>query len=171
MGTLMRNVHVLCCLAVVIFAVTCSGQTKPATTTNTPPSSDVLADSEIQYTASGGIAGRTQQAILRAENSRVEARYRPGDVRGSDAAQAGVVEPNAYLLLWRDLDRLNLWTIESAPRSRGADLIEHELRIRRGTRTHVIRWDDGLAPAGRLKDAAAFAQKVEGIAREYAAFR
>ena len=166
----MENHRWLYGVAVLASVVTCAGQTAPSRV-DAPTAAALLADSEIQYVESGGFAGRTHEAHMQATNGRVEVRYRPPDVRGPDGTQAGVVDADVYVALWREADRLDLWTLESPRGSPGADLIQYELRIRRGTRAHVVRWDEGASLEGRLRDGAAWAQKVLATAREYAACR
>jgi hypothetical protein len=111
-------------------AIACaSGQPLPAR--DQPAlASDILADSEVTYVESGGIAGRVHEAHFAAKGSRVEVAYRPADPRAGRGTFTGTLEPEKYIELWRDLERSGVWTMTSSPRSRGADLREHELRLR-----------------------------------------
>ena len=123
------------------------------------------------YVESGGIAGRTTEAHFTAADGRVTAGYRGPDLRAPEGMQMGTVENQAYLALWPDAERLKLWTIQSPPKATGADLIEHELRIRQGTRSHVIRWNDANVSSGRIGDVEAWARRVLAVAREHAALK
>jgi hypothetical protein len=154
--------------AVVFVTATCAGQTPGRGDVS---SSAVLKDSEIQYVESGGIAGRLTEAHFKAADGKVTAGYRGPDLRAPEGMQVGNVENDAYLALWREADRLNLWTIQNPPKASGADLIDSELRIRQGPRTHVIRWNEGSMSASKMGDVAAWARRVLAVAREYAAFR
>ncbi len=164
----MRARRSLCGIAVLASVVTCASQTAP---TVIGSDTTLLADSEIHYVESGGFAGRTREAQLAGSNGRVTARYRPDDVRGTVVLMEGAVESARYLELWREADRLDLWTLSSMPKSKGADMVQYEFRIRLGTRSHVIRWDDGTTLSSRLRDVAAFGQRVLSLAREVTTYR
>lgn len=154
--------------AVVLVTVTCAGQTPGRGDVS---SSAVLKDSEIQYVESGGIAGRTTEAHFKAADGKVTAGYQGPDLRAPEGMQVGNVESDAYLALWREADRLNLWIVKNPPKASGADLIESELRIRLGSRSHAIRWNEGSMSAGKMSDVAAWARRVLAVARENAAFK
>jgi hypothetical protein len=154
--------------AVLLATVTCAGQTPGR---GDVTSSALLNDSEIQYVESGGIAGRLTEAHFKAADGKVTAGYRGPDLRAPEGMQVGNVENVAYLALWREADRLNLWTMQNPPKASGADLIESELRIRQGTRTHVIRWNEGSMSTNKMSDVAAWARRVLAVARENAAFK
>jgi hypothetical protein len=166
----MRDRRWLSCAAVLIATVTCAGQTGPASVGPTNPAT-VLGDSEIHHSESGGIAGRVHEAHFRAAESGVTVEYRAPDLHFPSGSQTGTVDNDAYVALWREADRLDLWTLQSPRRSPGADLIQSELRIRQGTRTHVIRWDEASASSDRLRDVAAWGRRVLAVGREYAANR
>jgi hypothetical protein len=167
----MCNRRWLSSVAMVCLTVTCAGQTGPSRV-DAPSAGALLGDSEIRYIESGGIAGRTYEARFGAKDARVTAQYGGPDLRLPDGGlQAGTVENDAYVKLWREADRLNLWTIESPRKAIGADLIECELTIRLGTRSQVIRWNDVSAGADRIRAVAVWAKRVMAVAREYAAYR
>jgi hypothetical protein len=162
------------CTLFLAATITCAGERDPALVgaASDASQSAVLDDSEIAYVESGGIAGRVHEAHFKAAAGGVTVGYRSPDIRAPDGTpQAGTVDGEAYVALWRDVDRLNLWSVTSPPRSVGADLIQHELRIRSGKRSHLIRWDEGTAASTRIRDVAAWAQRVLAVAREYAANR
>jgi hypothetical protein len=167
----MRNRRWLSCAAIVITTVTCAGQTAP-TRVGATPATALLNDSEIHYIESGGIAGRVHEARFQAADGRVTVQYRAPDLQSPGDMQAGTVDNDAYLALWREAERLDLWTLGSGRQSRGADLVQSELRLRQGKRTHEARWDQEHASSSeRLRAAATWARQVLAVAREYAANR
>jgi hypothetical protein len=155
---------------VLVATVTCAGQTGPSRV-EAPSAEALLKDSGIHYVESGGIAGRVTEAQFEAVGARVTAGYRGPDLHAPEGLQKGTVDNDAYVALWREGERLNLWTIQAPRRGGGADLIESELRIRQGTRSHVIRWNETTATSDEVRDVAAWARRVLAVAREYAAFR
>jgi hypothetical protein len=161
--------HRLAFAAVLLATVTGAAQTSKDV--DALSSGAVLKNSEIQYVESGGLAGRTTEAHFMAADGRVTAGYRGPDLRAPEGMQMGTVDNDAYLALWRDADRLKVWTIQSPPKATGADLIEYELRIRQGSRSHVIRWNDANVSSGRIEEVAAWARRILAVAREYAAFK
>jgi hypothetical protein len=154
----------------LLATATCAGQTGPGSVGSSPNAS-LVNDSEIRYVESGGIAGRVHEAHFKASDGKVIVEYGGADLRAPTGLQAGNVENDAYLALWREAERLNLWTLASPAPSKGADFIQSELTIRHGSRSKVIRWDDESASAGRLRDVAAWAKRVLAMARQYAAYQ
>lgn len=151
--------------ASVVLLSTCSAA---GTGSIRQPTSDgsLLLSSEIAYAESGGIAGRVREARLVASNGKISVEYRPGNARLSDTPHSGTLDPARYLELWREADRLDLWTVESPKPTRGADLMLHSLRLERDGRTHEVRWDDGASGSRRVRDAAAFGRRVLDAARD-----
>jgi hypothetical protein len=167
----LRDRRWLSCVALFLATATCAGQAGQGGVGAGAPPSESLKDSEIRYTESGGIAGRVREARFTARDGKVIAEYGGPDLRAPEGLQAGNVENDAYVALWREAERLDLWTLASPAASKGADLVQSELTIRQGSRSKVIRWDETAAASDRLRDAAAWAQRVLEVAREYAALR
>ena len=166
-----RDRRWLTCAALVITTVTCAGQTAP-TNVGATAATALLNDSEIHYIESGGIAGRVHEARFKAANGRVTVEYRAPDLQFPEGLQAGTVDNDAYLALWREAERLDLWTLASGRPSRGADVVQSELRLLQGTRMHEARWDEEHASSSeRLRTTASWARRVLAVAREYAANR
>ena len=166
----LRDPRWFSCAAILLATATCAGQAGPGSVAPSPTASP-LKDSEIRYVESGGIAGRVHEAHFKATDGKVIAEYGAPDLRAPTGLQAGNVENDAYLALWREAERLDLWTLKDPAPSKGADMIQSELQIRLGSRSKVIRWDDEGAASGRLRDVAAWAKRVLATAREYAANR
>jgi hypothetical protein len=168
----LRDRRSLSWVAMLLATATCAGQAGPGGVgVGAPPTESPLKDSEIRYSESGGIAGRVREARFTASDGKVIAEYGGPDLRAPQGLQAGNVENDAYVALWREAERLDLWAVTSPAPSKGADLVQSELTIRQGSRSKVIRWDETSASSDRLRDAAAWAQRVVAVAREHAALR
>jgi hypothetical protein len=133
-----------------------------------PSTPDPLYDSDIYYMESGGLAGRVREARLTARGGTVTVEYRPGDAYPSAPAEKGTMEPARYLELWRRAEKADVWSIKPAGKSRGMDLVTHELEIRIEEKSHTIRWDDGQPESEPIRRAAGFGREVLSAARKAA---
>ena len=152
--------------AMLASVVTCAAQTTPGNS-KTAPTSAVLADSEIYYAESGGIAGRTREARFIADSGNVKVEYRGAEAEPTSTPLEGDLDPKEYVALWEEAERLRPRDIASPPRSRGMDLIEHALTIRSLTETHTIRWNAEPTPE-TLRGVEALGQRLLNTAREVA---
>jgi hypothetical protein len=151
--------------AMVCWACGAAGQVPPAPTAR-PTDAEVLSSSELHYSESGGIAGRTHAATLTATGGRVAVSYRPDRSGVGDALLSGTLPANRYLELWRDAERIDAWSLASArPPAGGADMIQQELRLRLGTRSHRVTW---VEASEAMREASAFGRRMLEAAREVA---
>ena len=123
----------------------------------------VLANSEMEYTDSGGFAGRVHRARLVATAGRVTVEYRPAEP-SQMALLRGTLEPNRYMELWREAERIGVWTMSSPPKSPGADMIESELRVRLDARSHVVRWQPEAAVPASVAGAVELGRRILAVA-------
>lgn len=131
-----------------------------------PGTPDPLADSELFYTASGGLAGTVREARLIAKAGGVTVEYSASDHRGGAARLTGVLEPSRYLIVWQEAERLGIWTLAVPGKAKGADLIQQEIRVRAGTRSHTVRWTDVAASSPSARTAAQIGERILAVARE-----
>lgn len=150
------------------WGVTASEQqpSTPAAPPGQAPDKAVLADSEVVVIESGGIAGRVHSVRLSAAGGRVDVEYRAPEVRGAAAPHTGTVEPQRYLALWRALEATGVWTLGPQRPARGADLVQFEVRLRRGGATHVVRWDEASAQTKGLRELWEAASGALALGRE-----
>lgn len=160
---LLVSIHSAGIVLVTILACA-AGQTSPDRAGRVSDAA-VLADSEMEYTESGGFAGRVHQARLAARGGRVDVEYRPAESPQAPVVR-GTLEANRYTELWREAERIGIWTMTSAPKSSGADMIECELRVRLGTRSHAVRWQAGAPGTSSLARAAELGGRILAAARE-----
>jgi hypothetical protein len=151
--------------AVLLWVVVCAAGQPLPDRNQSAIASDILADSEITYVESGGIAGRLHQAHFAAKGSRVDVEYRPADPRAVRGTFTGTLEPDKYIELWRDLERFGVWTMTSSAKSRGADLREYELRLRLGLSRHTVRWDEGNERSDAIRRGAELGRRLLDVAR------
>lgn len=128
----------------------------------------LLSNSEIAYTESGGLAGRVREARFVALARAVSVAYRPGDAGGQSVTQQGTLDAMLYVDLWREVLRIGVWEITSPARSRGMDLIEHQLWIRQDSKMHTIRWDDGAPMSGKIQQVSDLGRRLIAIAKDRA---
>jgi hypothetical protein len=141
-----------------------AGQTSPDRV-SVAPEAAVLAGSELEYAESGGLAGRIHHARLVASGGRVDVEYRPAESRQA-GIQRGTLEASRYIELWREAERIGIWGMTSARRSRGADLMESELKVRLDSKTHSVRWQpEGSGPPA-LAGANELGRRILAAARE-----
>lgn len=126
----------------------------------------LLADSELYYAVSGGIAGRVREARLTAKTGQVTAEYRPGDRSAGALPLSGSLEPMRYVDLWREAEQVGIWTLTVPEKARGADLLQHELRVRASKRSHAVTWTEGAATSPAASAAALIGDRVLALARE-----
>jgi hypothetical protein len=131
---------------------------------------DVLAGSELEYTESGGFAGRVHQARLIATAGRVEVEYRPAESPRAGVLR-GTLEAARYTELWREAERIGIWTMSSPPKSRGADMMEYELRARLATKSHAVRWRPEAPAPDALAGAADLGRRILAAARDVTVLR
>jgi hypothetical protein len=135
-----------------------------------PSDAEVRAGSELEYTESGGFAGRVHQARPIATSGQVEVEYRPVEPSGSDVLR-GTLEDARYAELWREAERIGIWSMASPPRSRGADMMEYELRVRLATKSHALLWGiRATAPDGPA-GAADLGRRILAAARDVTVYR
>jgi hypothetical protein len=140
-----------------------------AASVQTPASeAALLAGSEISVTESGGIAGRVHAVKLTASSGKVSVEYRAREVPPNTPAFTGTLATERYIALWRDLEAANVWEVQSRKPSRGADLIQTELRIRLGESSRLISWDDGGAVAPQIRRLVEVARRALAAGRESA---
>lgn len=151
--------------AMVFWTCGAAGQV-PAGPTPRPADAEVLSGSELYYSESGGIAGRVHEATLTATGGRVSVSYRPGTSGAAGAALSGTLPAARYLELWRESERIGAWSLPSTPPpAGGADMIQHELRLRLGTQSHRVSWIEGNSA---LQEASAFGRRLLDAARDVA---
>jgi hypothetical protein len=128
----------------------------------------ILADSDVHYVESGGIAGFMTSATLQANKGEVTVEYRPPRSRPSTTPHTGTLTDDEYLEVWKQLEDADVWSLAPAPPPpRGADMIGYELRVRLGSKSRRIVWveGDGSAAAKALaKVADAIRQAAERAA-------
>jgi hypothetical protein len=146
---------------VMVFALSGLGATPRET-----PESQILADSELVYTVSGGFAGIVRRATLTARSETVMAEYASDEIPGGGPSK-GPLEKARYLELWKEVERAGIWTLEAPAKEKGADLIDHSLIVRVGNRSRSISWTDG----GGSTSAARIGDRIQSLAREFAALR
>ena len=151
--------------AMVFWACGAAGQV-PAGPTARPTDAEVLSSSELHYSESGGIAGRVHEATLTATAGRVSVSYRPGSSGAAGAALSGTLPAPRYLELWRESERIGAWSLPSVPPpTGGADMMQHELGLRLGTRSYRVSWVEG---SETMREASAFGRRILEAAREVA---
>jgi len=124
------------------------------------PAAAVLSSSEIAVVESGGIAGRIHSTRFVAADGRVSIEYRPRDVPATAAPFTGAIEPERYVELWRQLESAGVWNVRSGAAGKGADLVQVEVRIRIGDRSHIVRWDESALQTKEFRDLAAAARRA-----------
>jgi hypothetical protein len=133
----------------------------PATNHETlqPPQTDraaLLADSELRYEKSGGIAGFVSGAAIEASAGAITVEHRPATSRHGMPRETGTLPESDYLELWAEAERADIWSLQGKPPSSvGADIIRYELQARVGERTVLVRWTDeettpAAVAAGRI---------------------
>ena len=133
----LRSIGVLLALAA------CSAQTAPSRVDQAAEAA-VLADSEIHYRESGGFAGRVEEARLVASGGSVTIEYRASGLPPTTPMPSGgAMDKDEYLKLWNEAARIGFWTLVPPKKSSGADLIESELLLRLGSKSHQVEWNDG----------------------------
>ena len=145
--------------------MTCAVGTKPPDRASQTVDPAVLTSSEMEYTESGGLMGRTQQVRYVAKGGRVEVEYRPAG-RPQDPVLRGMLEADRYMEFWREAERIGIWTMSTPPKSAGADMVESELRVRLPTKSHAVRWQIGAPGAPALTSAAELGRRMLAAARE-----
>ncbi len=151
--------------AMAFWACAAAGQA-PAGPAPRPSDAEVLSSSELHYSESGGIAGRVHEATLTAAGGRVSVSYRPDRSGVGDVPQSGTLPAPRYLELWREAERMDAWSLTSRrPPAGGADMIQQELRLRLGTRSHSVSWVEG---SEALREASAFGRRILDAARDVA---
>jgi hypothetical protein len=138
-----------------------------------PPASRaaLLADSEISVTESGGIAGRVHAVRLVASAGRVDVEHRSREAPPSAPPLTGSLEVDRYVALWRELEAAGIWQIRSPKPTRGADLIQTEVRVRLGEASHVVNWDDAGVLAPDVRTVAEIARRALAAGRGTASAR
>ncbi len=161
----MRAAWVAGLAAMTFWTCAAAGQA-PSGPAPRPSDADVLSSSELHYSESGGIAGRVHEATLTATGGRVSVSYRPDRSGPADVALSGTLPAPRYLELWREAERMDAWSLASnrGPAG-GADMIQHELRLRLGTRSHRVSWVEGVSA---MRDASAFGRRILEAARDVA---
>jgi hypothetical protein len=132
---------------------------------------ELLSDSELVYESSGGIAGVVRSAKLVARAGQVTAEYSAKEGRSIVGPQNGPLEPSAYLELWREAERLQIWTLEVPAKAKGADEMQHEMRVRVGERRHAVSWSGSDRPSPSEQNAVLIGQRILALARDAAALR
>jgi hypothetical protein len=132
------------------------------------PLEQVLEASEISVIESGGVAGRVHAVRLAAVRGRVAVEYRPREASVSAPPFAGTLEPDRYVLLWRDLESAGVWDASSPRPARGADLIRTEIRVRIGESGRVVAWDEAPSFPLSIRELAEVAQRVFAAGRSVA---
>ena len=161
----MRSAWLAGVAAMTFWTCAATGQS-PAGPTGRPPDAEVLSSSELHYSESGGIAGRVHEATLTATGGRVSVSYRPDRSGFGDAVLSATLPAPRYLELWRETERIDAWSLPSArPPAGSADMIQQELRLRLGTRSHRAIWTEGSAA---MREASAFGRRMLEAAREVA---
>jgi len=130
------------------------------------PAPAVLAGSEIAVVESGGIMGRIHSAHFVAADGRITVEYRAPEVRASGAPFTGTIEPERYLALWRQLEAARVWSMRSAAPTRGADLIQVEVRLRLGDAAHVVRWDEANQQTKEVRELGDIVRRALALGRE-----
>ena len=126
----------------------------------------MLARSEMEYTESGGLAGRIHRARLIAIGGRVNVEYLPGESRDAQVLR-GVLDANRlHGTLARGRANRRLEDEVGAEVARWLDMIESELRVRLDAASHVVRWQlEASLPAG-VAGAAELGRRMLVMARE-----
>jgi hypothetical protein len=135
------------------------------------PEADLLADSELFYQESGGIAGSFESARLFAHSGAVTVEYASKSGRTRIDPQTVRVPAARYLELWKEAERIGIWSLESPGKGGGADQIQHQLRAAAGGRRQVITWTDGTGAPPSVENAAGIGERVLTLARELATER
>jgi hypothetical protein len=165
--------------AVLLMALGLGGVYCNAEQTGSPPGNPtapsdrrvILEDSEVSFVESGGIAGLMTAARLQADKGALTVEYRPPGSRASTPPLSGTPTEPEYLELWRQLEGAAVWTLTgAAPQRVGADMIRYELRVRAGSRSHLIVWLEGDASPA-VKAAARLAESVRQTAERAALLR
>jgi hypothetical protein len=163
-------------LTIVLTTAVCHAQQKPAPPAGPAPApmsssaSDraaILADSEVRYTESGGVAGNMTTAVLKAGNGSTNVEYLPPQSRPATPVLTGTLTDAEYLELWKTLDSARVWSLKPAQKPAYPDMIRHELVVRIGTRSHQIVWleaDTSLATQTAITLAAAVRKSAEQAA-------
>jgi uncharacterized protein (DUF2252 family) len=128
----------------------------------------LLSDSEISVTESGGFAGRVHAVRLTGSNGQVGVEYRAREAGASAPAFTGSLGADRYVTLWRELEAAHIWQIESPKPTAGADLINHEVRIRLGESARVVRWDTARELPPEIRRLSEIADRVLNAGRESA---
>ena len=126
----------------------------------------VLAGSEIAVVESGGIAGRIHSARFVAADGRIQVEYRAREVRGGAPAFTGTIDPERYVDLWRQFEAAGMWSVASAAPTRGADLIQVEVRLRLGDAVHVVRWDEGNEQTKEVRELGEIGRRALTLGRD-----
>jgi hypothetical protein len=111
-----------------------------------PPQTDrdaLLADSELRYEQSGGIAGFVSGATIKAFAGAITVEHRPINSRHGTPPDTGTLPESDYLELWAEAERADIWSLKGKPSAAGAaDMIQYELQARIGERAVTVRWTD-----------------------------
>ena len=132
--------------------------------------SELLSDSELVYEMSGGIAGVVRSAKLVARGGQVSAEYAGDEIPGG-GPNTGPLERAPYLELWKEAERAGIWTFHVPPKEKGADLFQHEIRVRVGARRHSITWTEGDGTTSEERNAMSISERILALARDAAALR
>jgi hypothetical protein len=95
----------------------------------------------------------------------VKVEYQPAEPQAMRRTFTGTLEPDKYIELWRDLERSRVWEMASSTKSRGADVLEYELRLRLGLSRHTVRWDEGNEASDAIRRTAELGRRLLGVAR------
>lgn len=132
------------------------------------PVAAVLSSSEISVVESGGIAGRVHSVRLVAANGRVGVEYRAREAPATARPFTGTLDQERYVALWRQLEESSVWSTRSPARTRGADLVQVELRVRLGETVHLVRWDEASQQTPGIRDLPETARRALAAGRESA---
>jgi hypothetical protein len=152
----LRRRRVACVLVLVAALVPrAGGQANPA----------ALADSELAYAENAGLAGRVREGRLIGRTEGVDVEYRPANAHPAAPPRTGKAVLERYAQLWREAERMDVWSVSSPPASRRPNQVRHELTLRWAERMHVLRWDDDAARDARIRDAAQLGRRILELAR------
>ena len=125
----------------------------------------MLARSEMEYTESGGLAGRIHRARLIAIGGRVNVEYLPGESRDAQVLRGVLDADGIHGTLARGRANRRLED-EVGAEVAWCRLIESELRVRLDAASHVVRWQlEASLPAG-VAGAAELGRRMLAMARE-----
>jgi hypothetical protein len=131
------------------------------------PEAGLLSDSELVYEVSGGFAGVVRTAKLAAKEGKVTSVYS----ERNKGFETGSREPAPYLELWKEAERLGVWTLEVPGKKNGADMFQHVLRARVGERLHSVSWSDSDQSSPAARNALQIGERILALVREASAER